>query len=298
MPLSTSIILLDKPLGLSSNAALQRVRWLLGKPKAGHTGTLDPLATGMLPICLGEATKFAGYLLTESKCYQTRIVFGIETASGDRDGLTVAEAPLPQLSAAIIEDVLPAFVGEISQTPPMYSAIKHEGLALYKRARAGETVAVKSRQVRVDAITVNDFGADFIDLNVECGTGTYIRTLGMDIARALGSVGHLASLRRPWVSPFQQRPMATMQDLIDWCEGGRVGRPQWLMEAEDALVGLPLLNLDADACLAMKQGRSSPQIGKNAGEYRLRDGDGRFFGLGQIDETGILRAKRLLATGR
>ncbi|MDZ4812366.1 MAG: tRNA pseudouridine(55) synthase TruB [Pseudomonadota bacterium] len=322
MPLQNSILLLDKPLGLSSNAALQKVRHLFGKPvfgksvsakprpkepalekpKAGHAGTLDPLATGMLPICLGEATKFAGYLLTESKCYQTRVALGIETISGDRDGEQVATADVPRLDAKVIEAAVLRFVGNIRQTPPIYSAIKQDGVALYKRARAGEVVQAKEREVSVKRIDLIGFGVDYFELEIECGSGTYIRTLGMDIARALGSVGHLAALRRSWVSPFQHCAMASIQDVSEWCESARINAvdpgqpPAWLLPIEHALSDLAVIDLDAAATLAVKQGRGQPSCGQNAGQYRLHDAQGRFFGLGRVDESGLLRAKRLLAT--
>lgn len=297
MSLLTSILLLDKPLGLSSNAVLQRVRWLLGKPKAGHTGTLDPLATGMLPICIGEATRFAGLLLAESKCYRARVALGVETASGDRDGAVVAESPVPTLSEASIRAVLADFCGEITQVPPMYSAIKHQGVPLYKLARAGESVVVKSRQVRIDRIELTAFGSGFIELEVACGSGTYIRTLGMDIARALGTVGHLASLHRAWVSPFEQSGMASLDEVGGWAEAGKPGLPPWLVPVESALTRFPLLELDQEQATRLKHGRPCPQVGRTAGVYRLRDQDAAFFGLGEVDQAGILRARRLLATG-
>jgi tRNA pseudouridine55 synthase len=297
MSLLTSILLLDKPLGLSSNAALQRVRWLLGKPKAGHTGTLDPLATGMLPICIGEATRFAGLLLAESKCYRTRIAFGTETASGDRDGEVVAEAAVPALSEERIRPVLADFCGEITQVPPMYSAIKHQGVPLYKLARAGESVVVKPRQVRVDRIELIALGSDCIELEVTCGSGTYIRSLGMDIARALGTVGHLAALRRCWVSPFELAPMASLDEVRLWSEAGMVGDPPWLVPVESALTGFPILELGAEQTGHLKHGRPCPQIGRTAGVYRLRDPEAAFFGLGEVDPAGTLRARRLLTTG-
>jgi tRNA pseudouridine55 synthase len=298
MPFQNAILLLDKPLGLSSNAALQKVRWLLGKPKpkAGHTGTLDPLATGMLPICLGEATKFAGYLLSESKRYRTRVALGLETASGDRDGGEVAVAELPILNESIVHEVLARFVGHIRQTPPIYSAIKQDGIPLYKLARAGEAVTAKEREVRVDRIELVALGVDFLDLEIDCGSGTYIRTLGMDIARALGTVGHLAQLHRVWVAPFQTCAMASITDVTHWCDEGRSGQPPWLLPIEQALLGMPLIVLDADATLAVKQGRIFSTPGEKEGSYRLHDPDDLFFGLGQVDGAGVLRAKRLLAT--
>jgi tRNA pseudouridine55 synthase len=298
MPFHTSILLLDKPLGLSSNAALQKVRWMLGKPKpkAGHTGTLDPLATGMLPLCLGEATKFAGYLLSESKCYRTRIALGIETISGDRDGEQVASADVPSFDAALLQSMLTRFVGRIRQTPPIYSAIKQDGIALYKRARAGEAVQAKEREVQINRIDLIGFGADWIDIEVECGSGTYIRSLGMDIARALGTVGHLADLRRLWVSPFENAAMASLDDVATWVETGFSGRPDWLLPVESGLQGFPVLALDATTTLEVKQGRLGVRVIQPIGAYRLYDADGRFFGLGDVVESGLLRARRLLAT--
>jgi tRNA pseudouridine55 synthase len=299
MPFQTSILLLDKPLGLSSNAALQKVRWMLGKPKpkAGHTGTLDPLATGMLPICLGEATKFAGYLLSESKCYRTRIALGMETASGDRDGEQVAVSEVPSFDADRLNSILAQFVGRIRQTPPIYSAIKQDGIALYKRARAGEVVQAKEREVQINRIGLLGFTSDSIDIEVECGSGTYIRSLGMDIAKALGTVGHLADLRRLWVSPFESNVMASLQDVANWVETGFSVQPEWLLPVEHGLHGFPVLALDAATALEVKQGRLGVRVSQPAGAYRLHDAEGRFFGLGDVLDAGLLRARRLLATG-
>ncbi len=298
MPFQTSILLLDKPLGLSSNAALQKVRWMLGKPKpkAGHTGTLDPLATGMLPICLGEATKFAGYLLSESKCYRTRLALGIETASGDRDGEEVAVAEVPGFNSETLNSLLAHFVGRIRQTPPIYSAIKQDGIALYKRARAGEAVQAKEREVQINRIELIGFGVDWIDIEIECGSGTYIRSLGMDIARALGTVGHLADLRRLWVSPFDNAVMASLDNVAAWVETGFSGHPEWLLPVESGLTSFPILVLDAVTTLEVKQGRLGVRASQPPGAYRLHEANGRFFGLGDIVDTGLLRARRLLAT--
>lgn len=293
-----AFLLLDKPIGMSSNAALQQVRWQFGKlkPKAGHTGTLDPLATGMLPICLGEATKFAGYLLSSHKQYRTRISFGVATASGDRDGDVIATAALPDLSETKIREVLTAFSGEIEQTPPIYSALKQDGIPHYKLARAGEVVTPKVRRVRIDRIELCGFGADFVDLDIECGTGTYIRSLGRDIALALGSVGHLSQLHRGWVAPFAERPMASAQEIVDWVASAEPTWPEWLVHIDDALVGLELLRLDSNATLALKRGQVASLPQSAAGEYRLRDENDVFFGVGTVDIGGVLRAKRLLAT--
>lgn len=298
MPFQSSILLLDKPLGVTSNAALQKVRWMLGKPKpkAGHTGTLDPLATGMLPICLGEATKFAGYLLSESKCYRARIALGVETASGDRDGEQVCVAAVPSFDVDLLNSVLSKFLGRIRQTPPIYSAIKQDGIALYKRARAGEIVQAKEREVQINRIELLEFGADWLEIEVECGSGTYIRSLGMDIARALGSVGHLAELRRLWVSPFQDKGMASLQDVAAWVETGFSEQPQWLLPVENGLLGFPVLALDATTAVEVKQGRLGVRVSQVPGGYRLHDAEGRFFGLGDVMEGGLLRARRLLAT--
>jgi tRNA pseudouridine55 synthase len=285
------VVLLDKPIGLSSNAALQRVRRRYERIKAGHAGTLDPLATGMLPIFLGEATKFIQHVISAHKAYRTTIAFGTETATADREGDIVVSEPLPTATRSELDAVLSRFVGRIRQRPPMYSAIKRDGVPMYKLARQGEQVEVPERDVDIEKIEVIGYTPEALELDVTCGSGTYIRSLGVDIGRALGSAAHLAELRRRWVSPFESLPMVTLEILNDCVDPGH-----FVLPIDRAMAQFPALTLDSAAMTELKFGRRVTGRTESAGRFRLYDPAGGFFGLGQVD-TGILRADRLMATG-
>lgn len=209
------VFLLNKPLGISSNAALQKVRWLLRAEKAGHTGALDPLASGLLPICFGEATKFSHFLLDSTKRYQTTIQLGHSTTTGDVEGEVLLEQAVPVLTEESIQNVLNAFIGEIQQIPPMYSALKKQGRPLYELARKGIEVEREARPITIEAIQLLSFTESSITLNVTCSKGTYIRVLGEDIAKALGTQGHLTYLHRIQTGHFELIPSYT----IDYLEG-------------------------------------------------------------------------------
>ena len=196
------IVLLDKPAGFSSSQAVQKVRWLFQARKAGHTGSLDPFATGMLPICLGEASKTAGFMLDASKTYLARALLGQATTTGDIEGEIRATAPVPELAAEGVAAVLARFVGPIEQVPPMYSALKHEGQPLYRLARAGREVERAARAVTIHALELVAWEKPYLTFRVRCSKGTYVRTLAEDIAVALGSCAHLVGLRRLAVEPF------------------------------------------------------------------------------------------------
>jgi tRNA pseudouridine55 synthase len=244
------ILLLDKPRGLSSNAALQRVRRAFGRVKAGHTGSLDPLATGMLPICLGEATKVAGYLLDGDKEYEFTMRFGERTATGDLEGELVERAPIPADLRVQMLSALPAFLGPIQQVPPMYSALKRDGQPLYKLARQGIEVEREARTITIHALEL--LGADGTDatLRVRCSKGTYVRTLAEDLARALGSCAHLTALRRTAVAPFPMAAMVTLQAL----EGDPAGVP--LLPADAALPQLAQVQLDPALAQRLRHGQA------------------------------------------
>lgn len=228
------VLLLDKPLGLSSNQALQKAKWLLRAEKAGHTGTLDPLATGVLPLCFGAATKFSQLHLDADKTYETEVRLGIKTSTGDAEGEVIATQPVT-CSPGLVVEVLDRFMGEIEQVPPMHSALKKDGKALYEYARKGITVEREARRVTIHALDLLDMQLDgdapSLRLRVRCSKGTYIRTLGEDIGEALGCGGHLASLRRIATDPFQ----------IDHCV--TLGALEAMSEAEraDCLMPVPLL---------------------------------------------------------
>ncbi|MDF2691278.1 MAG: tRNA pseudouridine(55) synthase TruB [Gammaproteobacteria bacterium] len=212
------IVLLDKPEGLSSNFALQKVKRLYQAIKAGHAGTLDPMATGMLPICFGKATKMAEYLLDADKTYQATIQLGSATNTGDKTGEINATAPLIDFSNASFDKlkmdcILKNFIGEIEQIPPMYSAVKHQGKALYKLARRGHEVERESRKVTIYQLELIDYTADSLTIHVSCSKGTYIRVLGEDIAKALGTLGHLTALRRLSSAGFEASQMLSLEAL-------------------------------------------------------------------------------------
>lgn len=207
------VFLLNKPLGISSNAALQKVRWLLRAEKAGHTGALDPLASGLLPICFGEATKFSHFLLDSTKRYQTTVQLGHSTTTGDVEGEVLLEQAVPELTEERIQQVLQQFVGETQQIPPMYSALKKQGRPLYELARKGIEVERDARPITIEAIQLLSFTENSITLDVTCSKGTYIRVLGEDIAKALGTYGHLTYLHRIQTGHFELIPSYTIEYL-------------------------------------------------------------------------------------
>ncbi|EOF4156586.1 tRNA pseudouridine(55) synthase TruB [Acinetobacter baumannii] len=217
----SGVFLLNKPLGLSSNAALQKVRWLYRAQKAGHTGALDPLATGLLPICLGEATKFSHYLLDSTKRYQTTVRLGQTTTTGDVEGDILQERPIPVLSKELIEQTLEKFRGDIQQVPPMYSALKKEGKPLYELARKGIEIEREARPVMIYALELIEFTENSITLDVTCSKGTYIRVLGEDIGEALGCGGHLTMLHRIQTGHFELIPSYTIEYLESLTEEQR-----------------------------------------------------------------------------
>ena len=205
------VFLLNKPLGISSNAALQKVRWLLRAEKAGHTGALDPLASGLLPICFGEATKFSHFLLDSTKRYQTTVQLGYSTTTGDVEGEVLLEQAVPELTEERIQQVLQQFVGETQQIPPMYSALKKQGRPLYELARKGIEVERDARPITIEAIQLLSFTENSVTLDVTCSKGTYIRVLGEDIAKALGTYGHLTYLHRIQTGHFELIPSYTIE---------------------------------------------------------------------------------------
>lgn len=217
----SGVFLLNKPLGISSNAALQKVRWLYRAQKAGHTGALDPLASGLLPICLGEATKFSHFLLDSTKRYQTTIFLGHSTTTGDVEGEVLLEQSVPALNEANIQAVLAKFVGEIQQIPPMYSALKKEGRPLYELARKGIEIEREARPITIYAIELLSFTENSLTLDVTCSKGTYIRALGEDIAKALGTYGHLTYLHRIQTGHFELIPSYTIEYLESLSEAER-----------------------------------------------------------------------------
>lgn len=249
------ILLLDKPLGLSSNQALQAVRRLLRASKGGHTGALDPLATGLLPLCFGEATKLAGSLLGARKAYLAECRLGITTDTGDSEGDIVQERIVPALDTMVIEAALVKLRGRILQVPPMYSALKQDGERLYVKARRGETVDVPPREVDVYRLELLAHEGDTLQLLVECGSGTYVRSLAMDIGEDLGCGAHLTALRRLWVEPFREPRMVTVAELEQVAEQGDEALLAHLLPVAAGLSDLPSVQLDETQSMAISRGQ-------------------------------------------
>ena len=283
------ILLLDKPLGLSSNAALQRVRWLLGRPKAGHTGSLDPLATGMLPICIGEATKLAGELLAGRKGYTFELQLGTRTDTADAEGQVIETSPVPVLTTGLIQAALQTMLGPQMQVPPMYSALKRDGEPLYRIARRGETVERAARSIEVYSILLLESSPARLRVRTECSKGTYVRVLGEQLAAKLGTCGHLCALRRDFVEPFRNQPMQTLAGLEV------PGAKPTLLGADLGASHLPELRLDETAARAMGFGQKVETAPGPAGTVRLYDPAGRFLGLGERFASGTVRPQRLFA---
>jgi tRNA pseudouridine55 synthase len=284
------ILLLDKPAGMSSNAALQRVRRLLGGCKAGHAGSLDPLATGMLPLCLGEATKIAGEILSNRKRYRFTVALGSRTATGDREGPVVEEAPVPAGWQDGLRAALHGFLGPGRQIPPMYSALKRDGQPLYRLARAGVTVERAPREIEIFELAPVAQTPAAIDLEVLCSKGTYVRTLAEDIARALGTCGHVAALRRSWVEPFEQEHMQTLESVTRACEQQSLE----LLPADRPLEHLPAVALEPWQAERIAHGQEVVLVqSAPAGRVRLYDAARRFLGLGESDGRGKVRPRRL-----
>jgi tRNA pseudouridine55 synthase len=276
------IVLLDKPLGLSSNAALQAVRkGIFQAEKGGHTGALDPLATGLLPLCFGEATKIAGMLLGSRKAYLAECRLGATTSTADLEGEVVLERPVPRLSDADIEASLAKLRGRITQVPPIYSAIKIDGEPLYVKARRGEAVDVPSREVEVYRLEVVSRTDDTLTLCVECGSGTYVRSLAVDLGEDLGCGAHLTALRRLWVEPFREPAMVTLEQLQAALEQGDEALLPLLLPVSAGLADLPAIHLTAELSLAVSQGQQIPLDASMTGRLSLFADDGRLLALGE-----------------
>jgi tRNA pseudouridine55 synthase len=284
-------VLLDKPRGLSSNAALQRVRRVWGGVKAGHVGSLDPLATGMLPICLGEATKVAGDILPGRKCYRFTVRLGVRTATGDAEGAVTATSAVPELTPESVAVLLGTFLGESMQTPPMYSALKRDGQPLYRLARAGLTVERAPRAVEIFELTLARLDAPSLELEACCSKGTYIRVLAEDLAVRLGTCGHVTALRRLYVEPFASEAMHSLESLEQ--ASGSSGLPQPL-PPDWPLKALPAVGLSEREALRLRQGQTVIGAPGAAGRVRLYDAAGKFLGIGAREESGAVRPRRLL----
>ncbi|MBK1647908.1 tRNA pseudouridine(55) synthase TruB [Rhabdochromatium marinum] len=315
------ILLLDKPLGQTSNHALQRVKHLFQAAKAGHTGSLDPLATGLLPICLGHTTKFSGFLLDADKRYRVRVRLGETTATADAEGEILERKPTDGVTEAAVRACVERFLGDIEQLPPMYSAVKHQGQRLYKLAREGREVERQPRVIRIHRMELTEFALPDIELDVHCSKGTYVRTLAEDIGHDLGCGGHVVGLRRTGVGPYIEGDthFVTMDELLALAEApatetqsqdvesaeadGRASEraerlerlDAHLLSLDTALGHCPALRLSADAAFYLAQGQPVlvPQA-PTEGLVRLYDQSERFLGVGSILDDGRVQPKRLV----
>lgn len=292
------IVLLDKPLGLSSNAALQQVRALFAASKAGHAGSLDPLASGLLPICFGQATKVCGRLLDAAKTYVVDVQLGARTESLDGETEVIERAPVPALTLAQVESVLASFLGPQEQIPPMHSALKHQGQRLYELARRGESIERTSRRIIIHSIRAIEVKSDRLEFEVRCSKGTYIRSLAHDIAARLGTLGYLAGLRRTSVDPFDGQPMHTMEALTAIHRESPTALDRLLLPADIAFSDLPRVQLGEGGTqmLLLGQAVATESPVKPGVGVRAYDSSGRFLGLAEGRSDGRLQPVRLFVS--
>ena len=287
------ILLLDKPGGLSSNAALQVARRLFRAEKGGHTGSLDPLATGLLPLCFGEATKIAGLLLGSAKAYDAGIVLGTTTDTDDAEGQVLLQRPVPAISASMLNEALAPLTGHIRQRAPIYSALKQGGEPLYVKARRGDAIEAPERDVHVQSIEVLEQQPDRLRLRVTCGSGTYIRSLARDLGEALGCGAHISALRRLWVEPFTTPAMVTLEQLRALSDAGdEAAMEALLLPLASGLSGYPAVHLEAEQASRFCMGQRLRDAGWPPGQVAVFDADGQVRGLGQVDDTGLLAPQR------
>ncbi len=288
------LLLLDKPLGLSSNQALQEVRRLFRAAKGGHTGALDPLATGLLPLCFGEGTKLAAHLLGARKAYRATCRLGVTTTTGDLEGQVASERQVPALDEAAIEAALAPLRGRIRQVPPVYSAIKQGGEPLYVKARRGEVVDVPAREVDVHRLALAGREGDLLHLEIECGTGTYIRSLAVDLGESLGCGAHLTALHRTWVEPFMSPLMHTLDELRERAAHGDEVLLEAMLPVAAAVAHLPAVRLDAAQSQALAQGRriALENGATPAGLCAAFADDGALLALVECGPDGLLRVQR------
>jgi tRNA pseudouridine55 synthase len=290
------ILLFDKPVGMTSNAALQKVKWLYQAAKAGHTGSLDPLAEGLLPICFGEGTKVSAFLLDADKVYLASVKLGSKTTTGDAEGEVIEQCTVPILSQDEIQQTLASFVGEQLQLPPMFSALKHDGKRLYDLARAGIEVERKPRKISIFSLQIIDYKDNILKFSVHCSKGTYVRTLAEDIASALNCLGHIVALRRTRVGPFDNhclQSLPLLEELADKADLATMDA--LLLPIDSALLEWPSVRLDAHSSHYLRQG--NPVLVPKAptqGLLRVYDHQNNFLGVADIDDDGRVAPKRLM----
>lgn len=286
------VLLLDKPIGLTSNAALQKARWLLNAAKAGHTGTLDPLATGLLPLCFGEATKFAGELLDADKAYRATIRLGVTTDTADAEGQVLETRPV-EVDQARLEAVLASFRGEIEQIPPMHSALKRDGKPLYEYARQGIELERKPRRITIHALELQSLEGELAVIDVACSKGTYVRTLAADIGALLGCGAHLAALRRTRIGGLRVEDAVAL-DVFEALT--LEARDRCLAPPDTLLAELPVATLNAAETERVLHGQGVRWEGRSGDRWRYYGINGAFLGLGELSADGWLNPRRLIAS--
>ncbi len=294
----SGVLVVDKPAGLSSNDAVQKAKRLFNARKVGHTGALDPLATGVLPLCFGEATKFSQYLLTSDKKYWARIKLGIATNSGDADGEVIATRPVEGVDAARIEDALRFFRGAIDQVPSMFSAIKHQGQPLYKLARQGIEIEREARRVTVYSNELAAFEGDELELEIHCSKGTYVRTIAEELGEVLGCGAHVIALRRRAAGPYDESDMITFAELEAALEKGSLD--PFLQPVSSAVREWPEVRLTDNTAYYLRQGQPvivphAPTSGWVRLAEILEDDSARFIGVGEILDDGRVAPRRLVS---
>lgn len=287
------ILLLDKPKGISSNAALQRVKKLFSAKKAGHTGSLDPLATGMLPLCFGEATKISAYLLESCKQYEVIAQLGATTNTGDAEGEIISRADIKPITHEIVASLEKQFSGEQWQIPPMFSALKVQGQPLYELARKGVEIERAPRKIQIHDIHIQPISADQLQIRVHCSKGTYVRSLVQDIGVSLGCLAYVSQLHRTWVEPFQKQNMVSLSALENALHsGGEIA--SYIEPISTALCAFPKIQLSAALTFYLRQGQmvQTKEMGKT-GTVQLIGDDGILLGLGELELDGRVQPKRL-----
>lgn len=290
------VLLLDKPNGWTSNAALQAVKRLYQAQKAGHTGSLDPLASGLLPICLGEATKLSGVLLNADKTYRFTCLLGVTTTTGDAEGEVVTTRPVGSWSRAQIEAMLQQFIGPLQQIPPMYSAVKRDGQPLYKLARRGIEVERTPREVTIHELRLLRQTPSELECEMRCSKGTYVRALAVDIGEALGCGAHVSALRRTAVEPYDTARMVSLDALRERAEHGLAALDEVLLPMDTPVAEWPAITVFGDSAFYLRQGQAVlvPRA-PTAGWVRLYQGNELFLGIGEILDDGRVAPRRLVA---
>lgn len=291
----SGVLLLDKPVGWTSNAALQKVKRLYQAQKAGHTGSLDPLASGLLPICLGEATKLSSFLLNADKSYRFTCRLGATTTTGDAEGEIVVTRPIQPMSRERVEAALQSFIGVIQQVPPMYSALKRDGQPLYKLARRGIEVERVPREVTIHELRLLRLADQELECDLRCSKGTYVRTLAADLGEVLGCGAHIAALRRTAVEPYDTNSMITLDALNERVEQGWAALDDCLLPIDSAVAAWPAVRVRSDSAFYLRQGQPilAPHLPTH-GWVRLYEGERQFLGIGEILSDGRVAPRRLL----